>query len=215
MAQTFASTGSASSQAVNTHAQKVGQIYAKALLGAAEEAGQTEAVLSELDSLIGDVLDRQPEFEELLASGIIAAEDKVRVLDRVFGAQASTLFLNFLKVLADNGRLDCLRTIRSSAHTLHDLARGRVRVEVATAVPLEASLAGRLTNHLRSMLSAEPELVAVTDPDLIGGIRLRVGDKVYDGSVATQLREIREKMINRSVHEIQSRRDRFGDPTGN
>lgn len=215
MAQSASSNGSAASQAFNTQAQKVGQIYAKALLGATEEAGQTDAVLSEFDSLVQDVLERNPPFEEVLASGIIPPEEKVAILDRTLGSQASSLFLNFLKVLAENGRLDCLRVILSSAHAMSNEARGRVRVEVATAVPLDEALRGRLTDRLRGMLAAEPELVSVTDPELIGGIRLRVGDKVYDGSVATQLRDICEKMINRSVHEIQSRRDRFGDPTGN
>ena len=59
------------------------------------------------------------------------------------------------------------------------------------------------------MLDGEPVLETLEDPELIGGVVLRVGDTVFDGSVARQLEQLREQMIDRSVHEIQSRRDRF------
>jgi F-type H+-transporting ATPase subunit delta len=65
------------------------------------------------------------------------------------------------------------------------------------------------------MLGGEPEIVRMTDPNLIGGIVLRVGDTVYDGSVATRLSKVRGQMINRSIHEIQRRRDRFSHTAGN
>ena len=63
--------------------------------------------------------------------------------------------------------------------------------------------------------AARPYWRAVIDPELIGGVVVRVGDTVYDGSVATNLKQLRQQMINRSVHEIQSRRDRFRYPGGN
>ena len=53
------------------------------------------------------------------------------------------------------------------------------------------------------------------DPELIGGAVVRIGDTVYDGSVAGQLERLESQMINRSVHEIQSRRDRFRHSGGN
>ena len=59
------------------------------------------------------------------------------------------------------------------------------------------------------MLGGEPLVEQVVDPTVIGGAVLRVGDVVYDGSVANQLQILRQQMIDRSVHEIQSRRDRF------
>ena len=92
---------------------------------------------------------------------------------------------------------------------------GRRRVEVRTAAPLDDGLASRIRDHLRGMLSFEPELVSTIDPDLIGGLVVRIGDTVYDGSVSSQLEQIREKMIHRSVHEIQSQRDRFSHTDGN
>ena len=65
------------------------------------------------------------------------------------------------------------------------------------------------------MFGGEPVLVPKIKPELIGGIVLRMGDAVYDGSVAARLADIRGRIINRSVHEIQSRRDRFSNPAGN
>ena len=131
------------------------------------------------------------------------------------GAQASPVFLNFLKVVSAHGRLDCLRAIHRQAHRLYDRMRGRVRVQVSTATPLGADVAQRVAHGLRGLLDGEPVLDQLIDPDLIGGVVVRVGDTVYDASVATQLQNVRQQMIDRTAHEIQSRRDRFRYPAGN
>ena len=90
-----------------------------------------------------------------------------------------------------------------------------MRVELQTATPVDDGLSKNLEQSLRKLLGGEPLVEGSVNPDLIGGIVLRVGDTVYDGSVARQLHQVREQMITRSVHEIQSRRDRFGHPSGN
>lgn len=202
-------------QQIDVGAQQVAAVYAKALLGAAENAGVTDVVLGELDSLLDDVLTAIPQLDAVLSSALVEPEDKQRLIDRALGSQASPTFLNFLKVLARHGRLGILRTIRQAAHAQYDQLRGRVSVEMVTAAPLDGELTAQIEQQLRQMLGGEPRLVPVTDPDLIGGIVLRVGDTVYDGSVATRLERMREQMINRSVHEIQRRRDRFSSPAGN
>lgn len=195
-------------------AVQVAGVYARALLGAAERAGQSEEVLEELDALVEDVLDPYPQFEAVLASGVIPAEEKLGILERTLKGRVSTLVMNFLKVTARHGRLDLLRAIRRAAHQLYDELRGRVPVEVATAAPLEDGLAGRIADRLREMTGGEPQLVRTVNPDLIGGVVLRIGDTVYDGSVAARLKQVRAQMIQRSVHEIQSRRDRFRSTSG-
>ena len=89
-------------------------------------------------------------------------------------------------------------------------------VEVTSATPLDAaSEQQRHPNACKPCWAANRSWSGEVDPDLIGGIVLRVGDTVYDGSVATQLEQLREQMIDRSVHEIQSRRDRFRHSDGN
>ena len=80
---------------------------------------------------------------------------------------------------------------------------------------LSDELKTRLTESVRSMFGHTPILDLQVRPELIGGIMMRIGDTVYDGSIATRLEQFRQQMIDRSVHEIQSRRDRFSSPAGN
>lgn len=201
--------------AIDVGAQQVAAVYAKALLGASEKAGQTAAVLGELDALVDEVLDKQPALEAVFASQLVAAADKAGLVDRAFKPRLCQLTVDFLKVLARHGRLGLVRAIRREAHDQYDVLRGRVRVSVRTAAPLSDAQRERLSAQLRTLLVAEPVLEAAVQPDLIGGLVLRMGDTVYDGSVARQLAQLREQMIDRSVHEIQSRRDRFRLASGN
>ncbi len=195
--------------------QQIAAVYAEALLGATEKAGQTEVVLAELDQLVSEVLDRIPKFAAVLGSAWISHEEKVGMLDRVLGGRVSPLLLNFLKVLSRRGRLDCLAAIRREAHRVWDRLRNRVPVQVTTATPLAPPLAQRLTQRLRSLVGGEPVIEYRVDPAVIGGLVVRVGDTLFDASVVTQLQSLRKQILDRSAYEIQSRRDRFRHPAGN
>ena len=92
--------------------------------------------------------------------------------------------------------------------------QGNVRVRVTTATAVDPRQIEQIAAALGAALGQRPILETVVDPALIGGAVLRIGDTVYDGSVANQLQSIRQQMIDRSVHEIQSRRDRFRYPAG-
>jgi len=195
--------------------EHIANVYAEALLGAAEGAGQTVAVLEELDSLVADVLNPHPELERILASGVISPDERSGILDRVLGGQASPLVMTFLKVVSRHGRMGCLRAIQVQAHAIHRRKLGQVAVQVTTATPLEQAAAQRLRKALQPLLGGAPMLHERVDPAVIGGVVVRVGDTIYDASVARQLETMRQQMIDRSAHEIQSRRDRFRHPAGN
>jgi F-type H+-transporting ATPase subunit delta len=187
-------------------------VYAQALVAAAEQAGVTDEVLAEFNSFIDDVLDRLPKLDAVLNSQFVDENAKEAMLQKAFGTQASPVFLSFLKVVARHGRLDMLRLIHLAFHEEYNRVRNRVRVMVSTAQPLDAAAEQSILRALQARTSAQPILEKQVHPELIGGIVLRVGDRVYDGSIATQLEKLREKMMTRSVHEIQSRRDRFSSP---
>jgi len=195
--------------------EHIADVYGRALLGAAESAGAARAVLDEFDSLVADVLDRFPKLEAVLASGFVSEEEKSGIIDRVFGGRVSKTLIHFLKVVARHGRLELLRTIHRRAILFYDEMLGRVHVELWTAVPVDDALSRRIAERLRTVLGAEPVVKQTVDPNLIGGLVVRVGDTVYDGSIANQLRNMRQQIIDRSVHEIQSRRDRFRYSAGN
>jgi F-type H+-transporting ATPase subunit delta len=196
-------------------AQQVATVYARALLNTAEKAGKTDEIVAELDSLVVDLLDKLPQLEAVLNSMVVEPDQKIQLLDRLLGGKANPLLLNFLKTLARHDRLDVLRPVHQSIHVLLDELRQNVRVEVQAAAALGDQERQQIVALVARLFGGKPVLVEQVQPELIGGIVMRVGDTVYDGSIATHLEKLRQQMIDRSVHEIQSRRDRFSSPTGN
>ena len=197
--------------------EHVGNVYAEALLAAAQKAGSLDEAMEAFGSLVDDVLSAFPAFEDILSSRLVSHEEKVEILDRVFGAKTDTLplFLDFLKVVSHHERLDCLRDIHRQAHVRFNEIRRRVPVRLTTPVAIDEKLALQVKENIRKLIGGEPILRCDVDPELIGGAVLRIGDTIYDGSIAAALRNTAQQMIDRSVHEIQSRRDRFSNSAGN
>lgn len=189
--------------------QRLGTVYAKALLGATEKAGQTDLVLEELDSLVADVLDKLPDFEETLRTPRIGPEEKVQLLERVFGSRVSPLFMNFLKVAAGHERLDALRAIQRAARKLHNEMRNRVEVLVETAAPLSNQLRGSIGAKLGKLLGREVVLTTEINPDLLGGLVVRVGDTVYDGSLAGKLKAMEAVTLEQATQRLRESVDQF------
>jgi F-type H+-transporting ATPase subunit delta len=209
------SNGEAQAQVTaDVGAQRVARTYAEALFNAANKSGQGQTIYDELGSLVRDVLLVDPHVEEVLASPAVPTRVKAAAIDSTFGPRSSELFTNFLRVLNDHGRLDLLLAIALAFRELADQQAKRVRVQVHSAAPLQDDQRDRLRQELRDGFHLEPILEERVDPDLLGGLVVRVGDWQYDGSVRTQLRTIRNYLIERSSHEIQSGRDRFGAGEG-
>lgn len=189
--------------------------YARAFLGAAETAGNSDEVVGELDSFTSEVFTKLPQLAAVLSSGLVSADEKAALVSKAIAGKASATFTNFLQVLANHGRLDLLPEVQRAAHKLLDEQRGIKRVKVITAAALDQPQITDLEQSLRGLLGGEPRIENHVDPQIIGGLILQVGDRVYDASITSQLEKVREQMIARSVHEIQSRRDRFSSPEGN
>jgi F-type H+-transporting ATPase subunit delta len=197
--------------------EHIAGVYARALLDAALSAGPAAvaAAVEELDAVVAELLDRFPKFDAVLASALVSPGEKAAVIERTLAGRVTPLIVHFLKVVAQHGRLDCLRAIRGQVHVLWERRRNRIRVELTTAAPVSPEMARQIVESIRARLGGEPVLEQKTDPELIGGAVLRIGDVVYDGSIANQLRNLRQSVHQRSAHEIQSRRDRFRHSAGN
>lgn len=188
-------------------AQAGARVYADAFLQAAE--GKTDELLEEFTSLQDDVLSKQPEFARLLMGRSLGREEKVRLINQVIAPRASELFANFLRVLARHDRLDLLPSILHEVHIRHERAMGRRRVTVTSAVPLNEETLARLRDRLKAGLSFDPVIIPKVDPKVLGGLVIQVGDTVYDTSLRARLSQLRSRLRQRSLHEIQSGRDRF------
>lgn len=187
----------------------LGAVYAKALLGVTEARGNTPAVLEEFDAVVSEVFDKLPQFEATLASPRVSHEDKVPMLDRAFGSRMNVDLLNFLKVLSRHGRLDCIREIHRAARQLYDKLCGRIEVEIRTAAPLEADTLERVKAKLGGMLKRDVLLETKVDPEIVGGIVIRVGDTVYDASLAAQLQQTRAAAVDQTMQVIRQALDRY------
>lgn len=195
--------------AVDAGRQHLGSVYAKALLGAAETAGQSQQVLEELESLVADVLDKLPQLDAAFASPRLSAEEKSALIERSFGGRMSVTLLHFLKVVARHGRLDAVRAILHSARKLYNEMRGRVEVRVQTAHPLSNPLRERIVGRLTQMLGREVVLTVELNEDLLGGLVVRIGDTVYDGSLSSRLMHMQEVTLEQTKQSIRQSLERF------
>jgi F-type H+-transporting ATPase subunit delta len=194
--------------------QRVAKVYAEAIVRAAESRHEGDDFYQELEALVKHVFSADPRLEAFLSSGAISKHAKAEVIRSAFTGRASDLFLNALLVLNDHERLDLLRPIVAAYRELRDQRQGRIRVLVRSAVPLPDDQRAHLQEQLRETFHKEPLLETQVDGDLLGGMVVRVGDWLYDHSVRSQLETIRDQIIARSSHEIQSGRDRFSSGNG-
>lgn len=196
-------------------AQRVAKVYAEALLNAAEKQGQADNVLEEYRSLIQDVLATNPDIEILLSSAALGRTRREAALERLLANRANPLFANFLLVLNRHERLELLRPILTALQELYDERARRIRVQVLSAVPLDGEQKKRIEEGVRQRFGMEPIVATEIDPEILGGLKVQVGDWQFDGSLRTKVESIRSEILERSSHEIQSRRDRFSTADGN
>jgi len=192
--------------------EKLARIYAQAALdaaGADSKGGGEDEVLSELQATVTEVLDKFPGIEEVFGSALVSLDEKLGVLDRVFGSRVSTTTIHFLKVLTKHDRLGMLRQVVRVAGQLWEERNNRVPVQLEMALDLDSALQAEVVSSLRSSLGIEPIVTTKINPDLIAGFVVRVGDKVYDASVKTSLERSRQAMIDRAIEAIQNQPEQF------
>jgi F-type H+-transporting ATPase subunit delta len=194
----------------------IARTYAIAFLDAAKTAGASEAdAAGELRGLVVDGFRELPELREILCSNILSTERVLEFIDQSLANRLSPLVANFLKVLARHDRLPLLPAIEDQVERVWETRTGRKRVQVSTAVALSDELAAGLRQEIQDKFGFDPIVEAVVDPALLGGLTLRIGDTVYDGSLKSRVQQLHTRLRERCLHEIQRGRDRFSSPEGN
>lgn len=182
--------------------QQVATLYSKALLASAGD--RVDTIVDELESVVKECLDRYPKLETALGSPRVSEEEKAAMIERIFGGKLDRTLINFLKVLARRRRLGALRAIQLAVSALRDEHLGRLRVKVTSAQRLTDAQKQEITTNLSRQFSKEVVLIEKVDPALLGGIVLRIGDRVYDGSLLGKLQVMRRSVatgVERAIRD--------------
>ncbi|QEG40246.1 ATP synthase subunit delta [Roseimaritima ulvae] len=198
---------------LDTGAEQLGATYASALLGAAQQAGAVDEVLTQLSQLVTETLREHRQLAAVFASPRVNVEEKQRVIDRLFADSLNPVLLRFLKVTAIRGRLAYLPSVLRAAEAQHDEILGRIVAEVRSAVALTDELRGQIRDRLSETFAKQVRLQERVDPSVIGGVVIRVGDTVFDSSVAGRLESMSRRASNGFARHLLEQFDKFASAT--
>ena len=164
--------------------------YARALVEAAEERGAAEALRTDCRALLR-LIESSGAFQQLLADPVLGARAKRAVLDRALGESVHRITRGFLLLLAENRRERLLGDILRAALDRLGEREGIATAQVVTATELTPEQRTRLSERLAKHMGWSVRLETSVDPAMGAGFRARLGDTVFDGSLAGQLRRLR------------------------
>lgn len=186
----------------------VAQVYAQSLFELADEAGgldKASEILEQLNEFV-ELVRETPELAAFLDSRIISATHRAESLRTMFGeGRIDDLLLRFLLVLNSKERLGHLTSIAAAFTRVHAEKMGRIDVDVYTAEPATPEQLEAVRNKIRETMDKDPILTNHVDPSVIGGIRLRIGDRLIDATVAARLRQIRAALRRAGTDAISVR----------
>lgn len=172
----------------------VARNYAEALFELALADGEPELYCEALNEFAG-VIEAEKDFQLFLETPLLEPSVKKRVIGDVFADRIPARVLHFLYVLIDKRRARVLRQIADEFTALVDEHFGRLLVEITTASEPDEALRADLRERLGSLLEREVIPRYRVDPRLIGGVIVRVGDRIMDGSVRHRLQMLRRSLL--------------------
>lgn len=164
----------------------VGKRYARALFEVASERGKIDQVEADLGAIVQAVL-QNDDLSKIMHHPHIASDAKIKLVDELFKSHVGEESYHFLSVLIQNGREALLADIYRSFVKLANDARGIAEATVTSAKPLTDEEQAELAEKFGQTLNKKLRLTAVVDPSILGGIIVKIGDRLYDGSLKTKL----------------------------
>lgn len=181
--------------------------YARSFFELARDAGgqpKIEECLGELEDIL-EIARGDARFAEFLSSRVLPASSRAASMKSIFEGRVSDLTLRFLQVLNEKERLSHLPAIVAALDQIAQESFGRIEVDVYTAAPISGDELNAVRSRLSDILSKEVVVHPYTDASMIGGVKLRIGDQLVDGSVATRLRKMRQRFTTSGAAEVRAR----------
>lgn len=167
--------------------------YAKSLVDLAQEQGKLDTIKGDIDGFISATENR--DFSLLLKNPIVPQGKKSEVLKAIFGGKVDELTMAFFNIVLRKGREEYLPMIAEEFGNQYRAIKGLTKVQLITATEMSAENLEQIKTKLlgSSATDKEVEISTTVDPSLIGGFVIKIGDKLYDNSVAYQLGKLKKE----------------------
>lgn len=172
----------------------IARSYAEALLALGQRHDQAEAFATAIDDMAA-ILEAEPGLSRFLETPKVEPEEKKRVLKMALQGRVPPLFLNFLLVVFDKRRQRLIREIAREYRTLLDEHLGRIHVQVTLAREPDERMEREISEDLSKKLGRIVVPHVRVDPQILGGIVVRYGDRVLDGSLRRRLMSLRRRLL--------------------
>jgi F-type H+-transporting ATPase subunit delta len=172
--------------------EEIATVYARSLFEVAKEGGKLDEIREEVDE-IADAVSADHELQVFFFSPYFATEEKKEGL-RKFLTDADPILLNFLDLLIDNHRMPALFRVRSILDSLWEQENDLLPVSVTSAVDLDEETVRHIGDRIGEQTGRKVQLSSTVDPDLLGGIVVRVGNSIIDASIRNRLEQLRKQV---------------------
>jgi ATP synthase F1 delta subunit len=172
--------------------EEIAEVYARALFEVAEEHGNLDRIREQLTQF-ADALDADRQVAIFFFSPYFSTDEKKAGLRRaVTGADPS--FMNFLEALIERHRMPVIFRIRTRYQELWDKRNQLLAVQITSAVPLSEATVRSVGDRIGEQTGNQIELSSIVDPEILGGIVLRVGNFIMDASIRSRLNQLRRQV---------------------
>ncbi|ABR46580.1 ATP synthase F1, delta subunit [Alkaliphilus metalliredigens QYMF] len=175
-------------------AELVAKRYAKALFQVAFEMNRYEDVTEEL-AFVAENLKQHSDLNELLKSPVITLGEKKEILSTIFKEQISPEVFNFLRILLDKSRQGDFQEIYEEYKILADAGKNKIEAVAITALPMDNNDLLKLQVNLSMSSGKNVKLKNEIDPTVIGGVLVKMGDKIIDGTVKARLNQMQDQLL--------------------
>jgi len=172
--------------------EEIAQVYARSLFEVAQEHDKLDEVRDQIGQF-ADALGESHDLQTFFFSPYFSTEEKKQGLNRAL-VDADPVFRNFLELLIENHRMPVIYRARRQFEALWDVEHRLLPVDVTSAVPLDPAVSEELGRKIREQTGQNVELTSTVDPDILGGIVLRVGNSILDASISNRLQQLRREV---------------------
>jgi ATP synthase F1 delta subunit len=172
--------------------EEIAQVYARALFEVAKERDNLDEIHDELDAFT-QALENNRELAVFFFSPYFSSEEKKNGLQRAV-TDADPIFMNFLETLLERHRMPVIFRIRARFEQLWDEEKKLLPVEITSSVELDKEIVAQIGDRIGEQTGQQVELSSKVDPDILGGLVVRVGNFVLDASIRNRLNQLRKQV---------------------